>query len=98
MEFSFGDRAGKLSRREAVTTLAKELGVPEENIGLVRLEEQAGTTSVLGRFYVYESKESKARLHPKYLDERALSKEEKEKLRQERKKAKAPAPAKEAKK
>lgn len=98
VELSFGEKAGKLNRKQAVAALSQELGVPEENIGLIRLEEQAGTASVLGKFYVYESKESKARLHPKYLDERALSKEEKEKLKQERKKAKTPAPVKEAKK
>jgi ribosomal protein S24E len=98
VEFTFDARAGKLTRKEAVAILAKEMGVAEEKVGLVRLEEQAGRSNVLGRFYIYDSKEAKARLHPKYLDERALSKEEREKLKQERKKAKAPAPAPEAKK
>jgi len=87
------NKEGKLTRKEAIAKLAQELGVPEENIGLVRLEEQSGTTSVLGKFYVYGSKDSKKRLHPRYLDERSLGKEEREKLKQERKKAKTPAPA-----
>ena len=98
VELSIDGKAGKLTRKEAISSLAKEMGVNEENIGLIRLEEQSGRASVLGRFYVYESKDAKGRLHPRYLDERSLSKEEREKLKQERKKAKTPAPAPEAKK
>jgi ribosomal protein S24E len=98
VEFSMEGKAGKVTRKEAIATLAKEMSVPEENIGLVRLEEQAGTTSVLGKFYVYGSTESKKKIHPKYLDVRLLSKEEKAKLKEEKKKAKTPAPAAEAKK
>ena len=97
VEFSIENTAGKLTRKEAVARLAQELGVPQESIGLLRLEEQSGTTAVLGKFYVYGSKESKKRLHPRYLEERSLSKEEREKLKQQRKKTKTPA-AKEAKK
>jgi ribosomal protein S24E len=98
IESSIENTAGRLTRREAVARLAQELGVPQDNIGLLRLEEQSGTAAVLGKFYVYGSKESKKRLHPRYLEERSLSKEEREKLKQDRKKAKTPAAAKEAKK
>jgi ribosomal protein S24E len=98
VELLVEDSAGKLTRKEAVAELAKELGVPEERIGLVRLEEQSGTRAVLGKFHVYGSKEAKKRLHQRYLDERSLSKEEREKLRQEKKKAKTAVPAPEVKK
>jgi len=98
VEIAIDNKAGKLTRKEAISSLAGELGVAEDLIGLVRLEEQSGRTTVLGKFYVYESKEAKGKLHPRYLDERSLSKEEREKLKQERKKAKTPAPAPEAKK
>ncbi len=98
VELLIEESAGKLTRKEAIASLAKELGVPEDNVGLVRLEEQAGTRAILGRFQVYSSKDSKIRLHQRYLDERSLSKEEREKLKQERKKAKTAAPAPEAKK
>ncbi len=98
VEVSMENAAGKLSRKDAVAAAAKELGVPEENVGLVRLEEQTGRTSIVGVFYVYGTKESRQRLHPRYLDERSLSKEDREKLKQERKKAKNPAPTAEAKK
>jgi ribosomal protein S24E len=97
VEVTLEGKAGKLTRKEAVTTVAEELGVPAENIGLIRIDGQSGTTKVLARFYVYGSASSKMRVHPKYLDERMLTKEEREKLKQERKKAAAPAAA-EAKK
>ena len=85
-------------RKEAIAQVAKELGVPEENIGLVKMRGQSGTSVVFGDFYVYGSPESKRKLHPRYLDERSLSNEEREKLKQERKKAAAPQAKPEAKK
>jgi len=93
VEFSMEGKAGKISRNEAIAAVAQELGVPKENVGLVRIEGESGTTNVTGRFYVYGSEASKKKLHPKYLDERTLTKEEREKLKQERKKAGIPAAA-----
>ena len=98
VELVIDGKAGKITRKEAISMLAKELNVPEENVGLVRLEEQSGETTVVGKFYVYESAASKKAIHPKHLEVRLLSKEEREKLKQEKKKAAAPAPAQEAKK
>ena len=90
-------KGGKLARKDAIEMAAKELGVQAENVGLVKLKGQSGTTNVVGEFYVYGSKESRAREHPKYLEERLLSKEEREKLKQAKKKAKAPPAAEEKK-
>ena len=99
VELSLEGRAGKVSRSEAIAAVAQELGVPRENVGLVRIDGESGTTKATGRFYVYGSAESKKKVHPKYLEERMLTKEEREKLKQERKKARtAAAPAEEAKK
>jgi ribosomal protein S24E len=98
IEISIPDKSGRMTRKEAISLLAGELGVPEENVGLLGLEGQSGRNVIVGRFHVYNSKKSKGRIYPRYLDERALSKEEKEKLKQERKKAKIPAAAPEAKK
>lgn len=91
-------RAGKLTRKEAISAVAAELGVEAEKIGVVSLKGQAGTMDVVGTFYVYGSEEVKKRMHPKYLEERVLTKEEREKLKQERKKAATATPAPEAKK
>jgi ribosomal protein S24E len=98
VELALEGKSGKLTRKEAIAAVAQQLGVPPENVGLVRLEGHSGSSDVLGRFYVYGSQESKKRLHPRFLEERTLTKEEREKLRQERKKAATPAPAPEAKK
>ena len=97
VELRLDGRAGKLTRKDAIAAVAQELGVAPEMVGVVRLDGQAGTTDVLGRFYVYATAESK-KIHPRYLEERILTKEEREKLKQERKKAAAPAPAPEVKK
>lgn len=100
VEFTFEGSGGRIARKDAIALLAKEMSVPAENVGLIRLEGQSGTTNLLGKFYVYGSQAAKNRTHPKYLGERLLSKEEREKLKQAKKKAKqaAPAPAPEAKK
>jgi ribosomal protein S24E len=98
VELSMDGRAGKISRREAVAAVAQELGVPAENIGMIRMDGQSGTTRVVGKFYVYGSPESRKKIHPKYLEERMLTKAQREKLKQERKKATTPAAAAEAKK
>ena len=93
VELSVEGRAGKISRKEAIEMVAQELSVPAENVGLLRVDGQSGTSKVLGRFYVYGSADSKKRVHPRYLQERTFTKEEREKLKQERKKAKTPAAA-----
>ena len=99
VEVSIPGKAGKLSRKEAIAAVAQEMGVGPEKVALVRLEGESGTKDMVGRFYVYGSAESKKKIEPKYLAERLLTKEEREKLKQEKKKkAAAPAPAPEAKK
>jgi ribosomal protein S24E len=92
------DKAGRFSRKEAIALVAQELGVPAENVALVRMDGQSGTTNLLGKFYVYGSAQSKNRVHPKYLEERMLTKAERDKLKQDRKRAAAPAAQPEAKK
>jgi len=98
VEVNMTGKAGKISRKEAIAAVAQEMGVAPENVALIRMEGESGTTDVVGRFYVYGSAESKKKVEPKYLAERLLTKEEREKLKQERKKAATPAPAPEAKK
>jgi ribosomal protein S24E len=98
VELYMEDKAGRVSRKEAIAAVAQEMGVPAENVALIRMDGQSGTTRVVGKFYVYGSPESKKRVQLKHLEERLLTKEEREKLKQERKKAATPAPAAEAKK
>jgi ribosomal protein S24E len=98
VELFIEGKSGKLTRKEAIATAAQQLGVNPETVGLIRLEGHSGSSDLLGRFYVYGSLDSKKRLHPRYLEERTLTQEERDKLKQERKKAATPAPAPEAKK
>jgi len=98
VEVTLQGRGGKLTRKEAIEVAAKELGVAPENVGLISIDGQSGTTDVVGRFYLYGSGEAKKRLHPRHLEIRLLTKEEREKIKQDKKKAAAPAPAAEAKK
>jgi len=98
VEVTIQGRGGKLTRKDAVEAAAKELGVAPENVGLISIDGQSGTTDVVGRFYLYGSIESKKRLHPRHLEVRLLTKEEREKIKQDKKKAATPAPAAEAKK
>ncbi len=98
VELVMSSKAGKLSRKEAIEAAAAELGVSAETVGLVKLEQRSGTRTVLGKFNIYTSQDSKKRIHPDHLTVRTLTREEREKLKQERKKAAAPAPTPEAKK
>jgi ribosomal protein S24E len=98
VEVSLDGTAGKISRNEAIESVSKELGVPKENVGLIRIDGESGTTRVIAKLYLYGSTETKKRLHQRHLAERTLSREEREKLKQERKKPAAQAAAPEAKK
>ena len=98
VEVTMEGKAGKISRKEAIAAVAQEMGVPAENVALIRLDGESGTTDIVGRFYVYGSASSKKSIQLRYLEERTLSKEEREKLKQARKKAATPAAAPEAKK
>jgi len=93
VELKMDGKAGKISRVEAIAAVAQALGVPPENVGLIKIDGQSGTTNATGKFYVYGSAESKKKIHPKYLGVRTLTKEEREKRKQERKKAATPAAA-----
>lgn len=86
----FPDEAGKLKRRDAIERLAKEMNLESDKVALIRLNHQSGKRDVIGEFYIYRSSELMRRLHPRYLFTRILTKEEREKLKQEKKKAKAP--------
>lgn len=92
VEVRIRGRAGKISRAEAVGMVAEEMNVEKARVGLVRLEQNAGTSDVVGRFMVYGSAETMKSLHPKYLAVRLMTKEEREALKQAKKRAKTPAP------
>ena len=90
IEVLIPEKAGKLSRNEAVGMVAEEMKVGKERVGLIALKQQAGTRDVVGMFGVYGSEEAMRRTHPHHLSVRLMTKEEREKLKQAKKKAKTP--------
>lgn len=98
LEVLIEGKAGSLSRKDAISMVAEEMKVGPEKVGLLGLEQRSGSMDIWGKFFVYGSEGSRDRLHPKHLGVRLLTKEEKEKLKQEKKKAATAAPAPEAKK
>jgi ribosomal protein S24E len=90
LEVLIPEKAGKLSRGEAIAMVADEMKVGRERVGLIMLKQQSGTRDVVGRFGVYGSEEAMKRTHPEHLTVRLMTKEEREKLKQAKKKAKTP--------
>ena len=90
LEVFIPEKAGKLSRSEAVGMVADEMKVGKERVGLITLKQQAGTMDIVGSFGVYGSEEAMRRTHPHHLSVRLMTKEEREKLKQAKKKAKTP--------
>ncbi len=97
VEVKLEGKAGRITRKDAIAMVAEEMKVGPEKVGIVGLWERSGSTDVVGGFYVYSTPES-MKIHPKYLNVRTMTKEEREKLKQEKKKAKTAAPKAEAKK
>jgi len=86
----FGDKAGTLSRKEAVKLIADELRVDQSKVGIVALRTGSGSKNLVGLFHVYQSGDAMKTLHQKYLTVRLLTKEEREALKQAKKKAEQP--------
>jgi ribosomal protein S24E len=92
VEVRIRGKAGKISRKEALTLVAEEMAVPLTKVGLVRMEQQSGSRDIVGTFFVYGSEKTMKEFHPDHLSVRMLNKDDREKLKQERKKAAAPKP------
>lgn len=88
----FKGLAGKLTRKEAVEMLAKELKLDKKFIIPVRLVCETGMQDVNCTFYVYDDENLTKKHLPKYIFMRMLTKEERKKAR-EAEKAKGKKPA-----
>jgi len=88
----FKGLAGKLTRKEAVEMLAKELKLDKKFIIPVKLLCETGMKDVSCTFYVYDDDNLPKKHLPKYIFMRMLTKEERKKAREEEKaKGKKPA-------
>jgi ribosomal protein S24E len=83
----FPDKAGALSRRDAVKEVAQSMKVEENRVALLKLNSGSGSRDLRGTFRVYTSENDLKNLSPTYLTERLMTKEEREAAKQAKKKA-----------
>ena len=72
----FPDKAGALTRRDAVIQVAQSLKVEESRVALLKLASGSGSRDLLGTFRVYDSEGDLKNVSPHYLKERLMTKEE----------------------
>ena len=83
----FPDKAGALSRRDAVKEVAQSMKVEENKVALLKLTSGSGSRDLLGTFRVYDSEADLKRSSPGYLTERLMTKEERAAAKEAKKKA-----------
>jgi ribosomal protein S24E len=83
----FPDKAGALSRRDAVKEVAQSMKVEEKQVALLKLASGSGSRDLLGTFRVYDSEADLKRSSPTYLSERLMTKEERAAAKEAKKKA-----------
>lgn len=83
----FPDKAGAISRKEAVKEVAQSMKVDENRVALLKLSSGSGTRDVRGSFRVYYSEGDLMKVSPPYLRTRLLTKEEREAEKAAKKKA-----------
>lgn len=83
----WNDKAGALSRRDAVKEVAQSMKVEESRVALLKLDSGSGSRNLKGKFRVYESEAAMKEVSPTYLRERLMTKEEKEAAKAAKKKA-----------
>jgi len=83
----FPDKAGALSRRDAVKEVAQSMKVDENRVALLKLKSGSGSRNLMGTFRVYDSEATLKSVSPEYLRERMMTKEERQAAKEAKKKA-----------
>jgi ribosomal protein S24E len=83
----FADKAGALTRRDAVKEVAQSMKVEENRVALLKLASGSGNRDLLGTFRVYDSEGDLKSVSPRYLKERLMTKEERQAAKEAKKKA-----------
>jgi ribosomal protein S24E len=83
----FPEKAGSLSRKDAVKEVAQSLKVDENRVALLKLASGSGSRDLLGQFRVYDSEVDLKGTSPGYLKERLMTKEERQAAKEAKKKA-----------
>jgi small subunit ribosomal protein S24e len=89
IEYLFNNMNGKLSRKQAVEQVSKELGKPADRVFPIKLEGKFGSTDVNGLFYAYDDLSVSKLQLKKYHLLRLLPKEERKKIQEEKRKKKS---------
>lgn len=87
VEVLFPDKAGGLTRKDAVKEVAQSMNVEEGRVALLKLSSGSGSRDLLGTFRVYNLDADLAKVSPGYLRDRLMTKEEREAAKQAKKKA-----------
>jgi len=87
LDVLFPDKAGALTRRDAVKEVAQSMKVEENRVALLKLASGSGSRDLLGKFRVYESEGDLKLVSPGYLKVRLMTKEEREAAKAAKKKA-----------
>ena len=83
----FPEKAGALSRRDAVQQVAQSMKVEENRVALLKLASGSGSRDLIGTFRVYESEGALKNVSPGYLSERLMTKDERKASKEAKKKA-----------
>ena len=83
----FPEKAGALSRMDAVKQVAQSMKVEENRVALLKLSSGSGSRDLVGTFRVYNSEGDLKLVSPSYLRMRLLTKEEREAAKAAKKKA-----------
>ena len=87
VEALFADKAGALSRKDAVKEVAQQMKVEENRVALLKLASGSGSRDLVGTFRVYDSEGALKALSPGYLGERLMTKDERKAAKEAKKKA-----------
>jgi len=83
----FSEKAGALSRKDAVKEVAQSMKVAENQVALLKLASGSGSRDLIGTFRVYNSEADLKNVSPGYLKVRLMTKEEREAAKAAKKKA-----------
>ena len=83
----FSEKAGALTRKDAVKEVAQSMKVEETQVALLKLASGSGSRDLIGTFRVYNSEADLKSVSPGYLKVRLMTKEERQAAKEAKKKA-----------
>ncbi len=87
LDVLFSEKAGALTRKDAVKEVAQSMKVQENQVALLKLASGSGSRDLIGTFRVYDSEAALKDVSPGYLKVRLMTKEERQAAKEAKKKA-----------